>query len=147
MPIDFTNSGQKTTEHLDKLPFGGKEGFSIEWRLKKATPVMDFDYFLMTDKVDKISMEKEIVWGWGKIRRIVEYVEGNPLEIRSYGGEEGISNDPKRFLYQFEVKSLEYFPDKRTIRLVAQQELFDFTSQEFVETEITYLFKYGGPVN
>lgn len=33
--LDFTKSGQKTAEHIDRLPFGAKDGLRIEWRLKK----------------------------------------------------------------------------------------------------------------
>lgn len=107
---------------------------------------MEFDYFLMFEYEDRISSKKEIGCGWGKIRRKVRYTNGKPLEIRFYGGEEGISDDPKHFLYQFEVKSLEYLPENKTILLVAQQEVYDFSLENFVENEIAYTFNYARPV-
>ena len=66
--------------------------------------------------------------------------------MRFFGGEEAFSTDPKRFLYQFEVKSLYYFSDDKSIRMVTYQQVYDFFSEEYVETEITYLFSYAGPV-
>ncbi|OOG76769.1 hypothetical protein [Algoriphagus sp. A40] len=147
IPLDFTNSGQQTTEHIDRMPFGGKDGYRINWRLNKSTPVMDFDYFSVIEQVDKVSMEREIIWLWGNIRKIVGSGEGNNLELTWYGGDQGFTNDPKQFDYKFGVKSLEYFQENRMIRLVAQQEVYDFFLEKFVEVEITYSFTYSGPLN
>ncbi len=147
IPVDFKNSGQQTIEHIDNFSTCGGSDFSIEWRLNKLTPIMDFDNFRFVERKNEITKKKEIIMGCGLTRRIVELRENGNIELRFYGGEQGFSNDPKQFDYKIEVKSLEYFSENKTIRLVAHQELYDFTSEEFVETEITYLFKYGGPLN
>lgn len=146
VPIDFTNSGQKRTEHLDHFPLSEKEKFSIVWRLNKSTPVMDFDTFLMIEGEDPITKEKEILWGWGITRKIIDYGAGSTLEIRDFGEDRGIDNDPKRFYYGFEVKSLNYDPEAKKIQMVTLQELYDFDEEKFKTTEITYLFVYAGPV-
>lgn len=146
IPINFTNSGQQTTEHVDNISTCGDSEYSIYWRLNKLTPVMGFHTFMFIERENEITKEMEILRGCGFTQRIVDLKENGNLELRYYGGEEGIPNDPKQFLDQFEVKSLEYFPDEKSIRLVTLQELYDFTSEEFVETEITYLFKQVWPV-
>ncbi len=146
IPVDFTNSGEQTTEHIANFSWCGPGKFSIEWRLNKQTPIMDFDTFMFWYQVDEITKDREIIRGCGFTRRIVDLKENGSLDLRFYGGEEGFLNDPKQFLYQFEVKSLEYFPENRTIRLVTQQEVYDFSLEKFVKTEITYLLNYAGPV-
>lgn len=147
IPIDFTNSGQQTIEHIDNISTCGGSDFSIYWRLNKLTPVMGFHTFMFVERENEITKKKAIIRGYGFTQRIVDLKDNGSLDLRFYGGEGGFSNDPKQFLDQFEVKSLEYFPDEKSIRLVTQQELYDFTSEEFVETEITYLFKHEWPVN
>lgn len=144
-PVNFTNSGQQTTEHVDNLKTCGGSDFSIYWRMNKLTPVMSFYTFMFIERENEISKEMEILRGCGFTQRIVDLKENGNLELRYYGGEEGIPNDPKQFISQFEVKSLEYFSENKTIRLVTQQELYDFTSEEFIETELTYLYKYVAP--
>lgn len=106
---------------------------------------MDFDTFMFWDRVDEITKEKEIIRGCGFSRRIVALKENGEVELKYFGDEESISNNPKQFLYQFEVKSLEYFPDDKSIRMVTYQQVYDFFLEEFVETEITYLFSFAGP--
>lgn len=108
---------------------------------------MGFHTFMFVERENEITKKKAIIRGCGFTQRIVDLKDNGSLDLRFYGGEGGFSNDPKQFLDQFEVKSLEYFPDEKSIRLVTQQELYDFTSEEFVETEITYLFKHEWPVN
>ncbi len=145
IPIDFKNSGQQTTEHIDNFSTCGGSDYSIYWRLNKLTPVMDFHTFIFIERENEITKEKEILRGCGLTRRIVDLRENGNIELRHYGGEGSISNNPNQFDNKIEVKSLEYFSENKTIRHVALQELYDFTSEEFVETEITYLYKYGGP--
>ncbi len=72
IPINFTNSGQQTTEHKDNFSWCGSSDFSIEWRLNKLTPVMDFDYFVFVERENEITKEKEIIRGCGITRRIVD---------------------------------------------------------------------------
>lgn len=145
IPVDFTKSGEQTTEHVANFSWCGPSGFSIEWRLNKQTPIMDFDTFLFADWVDEITKEVEIVQGCGFTRRIVALNENGELEL-GFFGEEGIfSTNPKSFLYQFEVKSLEYFPEDKSIRMVTHQQLYDFFLEAYVETEMTYSFAYAGP--
>ncbi len=146
IPVDFTDSGEQITEHAANFLMCGPGEFSIEWHLNKQTPIMDFDTFAFWDWVNPKTQEKEIIKGCGFSRRIVNLTEDGELELRFFGGEEAFSNDPKSFLYQFEVKSLEYFPDDKSIRMVTFQQVYDFFSNEYVETEITYLFSYAGPV-
>lgn len=145
IPVDFTNSGEQSTEHVANFTWCGTGGFSIEWRLNRQTPIMDFDTFMFWDRVDEITKEVEIIRGCGFSRRIVALKENGELELNFFGDEGIFSTNPKRFLYQFEVKSLEYFPDDKSIRMVTDQQLYDFFSEEYVETEITYLFNYAGP--
>jgi hypothetical protein len=146
IPVDFTNSGEQTTEHLANFSWCGTGKFSIEWRLNKQTPIMDFDTFMFWEWVNEKTKEKEILKGCGFSRRIVYLKENGELELKFFGGEEVISNNPERFLNQFVVKNLDYFPANRSIRMVTYQQLYDFFSEEFVESEITYLFKFAGPV-
>jgi hypothetical protein len=107
---------------------------------------MDFDTFLFVDRINPKTQEKEILKGCGFSRRIVNLKEDGELELGFFGGEGAFSSDPKSFLFQFEVKSLEYFSDGRSIRMVTHQQVYDFFSDEYVETEMTYLFSYAGPV-
>lgn len=146
IPVDFTNSGEQITEHVANFVWCGTGEFSIEWRLNKQTPIMDFDTFLFVDRVNPKTQEKEIIKGCGFTRRIVNLKEDGELELRFFGGEEGFSSNPNIFRYQFEVKNLEYFSDDKAIRMVTYQQLYDFFFEEYVETEITYLFSYAGPV-
>jgi hypothetical protein len=146
IPVDFTNSGKQITEHVANFIWCGTGEFSIEWHLNKQTPIMDFDTFLFVDRINPKTQEKEILKGCGFTRRIVNLKEDGELELRFFGGEEAVSSNPKNFLYQFEVKSLEYFPDDKSIRMVTYQQVYDFFSEEYVETEISYLFSYSGPV-
>lgn len=81
------------------------------------------------EREDKITKEKEIIRGCGFTRRIVDQKENGELELKYFGDEEIISNNPKRFLHQFEVKSLKYFPDDKSIRMVTYQQLYDFFSK------------------
>lgn len=145
IPVDFTNSGEQTTEHVANFSWCGTGEFSIEWRLNKQTPIMDFDTFLFIERVDEKTKEKQILRGCGFTRRIVELKENGELELNFFGDEGILSTNPKQFLYQFEVNSLEYFPADKSIRMVTYQQLYDFFSEEFVETEMTYLFTYAGP--
>lgn len=145
IPVDFTNSGEQTTEHVANFSWCGNGEFSIEWRMNRQIPIMDFDTFMFWDRVDEITKEVEIIRGCGFTRRIVDLKENGDLELRYFGDEEVISNNPKKFLYQFELRSLEYFPSDKSMRMVTYQQLYDFFSEEYVETEITYLFNYAGP--
>jgi hypothetical protein len=145
-PVDFTNSGEQITEHVNHFLWCGTGVFSIEWRMNKQTPIMDFDTFIFMDRVNPETQEKEIIKGCGSTRRIVKLKEDGELELRFFGGKGAFSTNPNIFLYQFEVKSLEYFSDDKAIRMVTYQQLYDFFSEEYVETEITYLFSYAGPV-
>lgn len=147
IPIDFTNSGQQTIEHIDNISTCGGSDFSIYWRLNKLTPVMGFHTFMFVERENEITKKKAIIRGCGFTQRIVDLKDNGSLDLRFYGGEGGFSNDPRQLDFKFEVKSLEYFSVNKTILLVTQQELYDFTSEEFVETEITYLFKHEWPVN
>jgi hypothetical protein len=147
IPIDFTNSGQQTTEHIDSFSWCGSSPFSIAWRLNKLTPVMDFDYFSFFERENEITMEKEIFRGCGITRRIVEIKEDNQLILRWFGGKSDFTDDPRDIDFEFKVKSISYLPEEKSLRLVAQQELFDFTSEEFVEAEVVYSFKFGGQLN
>jgi hypothetical protein len=146
IPVDFTNSGEQITEHVAHFEWCGTSGFSIEWRLNKQTSIVDFDTFLFVDRINPTTQEKEIIMGCGFTRRIVNLKEDGQLELRFFGGEGAFSSDPNSFLFQFEVKSLAYFSEDRSIRMVTQQQVYDFFSEEYFETEMTYLFSYAGPV-
>lgn len=145
IPVDFTNSGEQTTEHDANFPLCGPSGFSIEWRLNKETPVMDFDTFLFVDRVDEITKELEIIRGCGITRRIVELKENGELELKFFGDVGVWSTNPKQIDFQFEIRSLTYFPDDKSIRMETYQQLYDFFTQEYIETEMTYFFAYEGP--
>ncbi|WP_194775565.1 hypothetical protein [Pararhodonellum marinum] len=146
IPVDFTNSGEQITEHVANFSWCGTSEFSIVWRLNKQTPVMDFNTFMFWDRVDEITNEREIFRGCGLTRRIVDLKEDGELGLKFFGNEGIFSDDPKRLLHQFEIKSLAYFPEDKSIRMETYQRLYDFFSEEYVETEITYLFSYAGPV-
>jgi hypothetical protein len=146
IPVDFTNSGEQITEHVANFEWCGTGGFSIDWRLNKQTSVMDFDTFLFVDRINPTTQEKEILKGCGFSRRIVNLKEDGELELGFFGGEGAFSSDPKSFLFQFKVKSLAYFSEDRSIRMVTHQQVYDFFSDAYVETEMTYLFSYAGPV-
>lgn len=145
IPVDFTNSGEQTTEHVANFSWCGNGEFSIEWRLNRQTPIMDFDTFMFWDRVDEITKEKEIIRGCGFSRRIVDLKENGELELNFFGDLGIWSNNPKQIDFTFEIRSLEYIPDDKSIRMVTNQQLYDFFSEEYVETEITYLFYYAGP--
>ncbi len=145
IPVDFTNSGEQTTEHIPKFSWCGTGRFSIEWRLNKQTPVMDFKTFTFLDRVDKITNEVEIIRGCGFNRRIVALKENGELELNFFGDMGIWSNNPKQIDFKFEIRRLEYFPDDKSIRMVTYQQVYDFFLEEFVETEITYLFSFAGP--
>jgi hypothetical protein len=147
IPVDFTNSGEQTTKHDANFSLCGPNGFSIEWRLNRETPVMDFDTFLFVDKVDEITKELEIIRGCGITRRIVELKENGELELKFFGDVGVWSNSPNQIDFKFEVKNLEYFPEDKTIRMDTYQELYDFFLEEYVETEVTYIFSFEGPFN
>lgn len=147
IPVDFTNSGEQTTEHDANFPLCGPSGFSINWRLNKETPVMDFDTFLFVDRVDEITKELEIIRGCGITRRIVELKENGELELKFFGDVGVWSANPKQIDFQFEIRSLTYFPDEKTIRMDTYQQLYDFFLEEYVETEVTYIFSFEGPFN
>lgn len=145
IPVDFTNSGQQTTEHIANFSWCGTGKFSIEWRLNKQTPIMDFDTFLFIERVDEKTKEKQILRGCGFTRRIVELKENGELELNFFGDLGIWSNNPKQIDFKFEIRSLKYLPADKSIRMVTYQQLYDFFSEEFVETEMTYLFTYAGP--
>lgn len=145
IPVDFTNSGEQSTEHLANFSWCGNGEFSIEWRLNKQTPVMDFDTFTFSELRDKNTNEVEIIRGCGSNRRIVSLQENGELELDFFGDLGVWSTNPKQIDFQFEIRSLVYFPDDKSIRMVTYQQLYDFFSDEYVETEITYLFNYAWP--
>lgn len=147
IPVDFMNSGEQTTEHITNFSVCGKGGFSIEWRLNRQTPVMDFKTFTFSELRDKITNEVEIITGCGFNRRIVVLKENGELDLNFFGDRGIWSNNPKQIDFEFEIRSLEYFPDDKSIRMVTYQQLYDFFSKEYVETELTYLFGYEGPFN
>jgi hypothetical protein len=147
IPVDFTNSGEQTTEHDANFPLCGPSGFSIRWELNKETPVMDFDTFLFVDRVDEITKELEIIRGCGITRRIVELKENGEIELKFFGDVGVWSTNPRQIDFQFEIRSLTYFPDGKTIRMDTYQELYDFFLEEYVETEVTYKFSFEGPFN
>ncbi len=70
IPVDFTNSGEQITEHVANFSWCGTGEFSIEWRLNKQTPVMDFDTFIFFDRVNEKTKEREIFRGCGFTRSI-----------------------------------------------------------------------------
>jgi hypothetical protein len=146
IPVDFTDSGVQITEHAANFLMCGPGEFSIEWRLNKQTPIMDFDTFTFWDWVNPKTQEWEILKGCGFSRRIVTLKEDGELELMFFGGEGSVSSNPYNFLYQFDVKNLEYFPGDKSIRMVTDQQVYDFFSEEYVKTEFTYLFSYSGPV-
>lgn len=106
---------------------------------------MDFDYFSFVEWYNEESMEDEIIMGCGITRRIVKLGENNSLELDFYGNEGIYYDEPNLIDTNFEVKKLEYFPSDQSILLVAQQRVYEFVSKEFIDTEITYRFKFGGP--
>ncbi|WP_111671772.1 hypothetical protein [Algoriphagus litoralis] len=147
IPVDFTNSGEQTIEHDANFPLCGPSGFSIAWRMNKQTPVMDFDTFTFSELRDKSTNEVEIIRGCGITRRIVELKENGELELKFFGDVGVWSTNPKQIDFQFEIRSLTYFPDEKTIRMDTYQQLYDFFLEEYVETEVTYIFSYEGPFN
>jgi hypothetical protein len=147
IPVDFTNSGEQTTEHIANFSWCGSGKYSIEWRLNKQTPVMDFDTFLFIEGVDEITKEKQIIRGCGFTRRIVSLKENGELELDFFGDQGIWSNNPKQIDFKFEIRSLKYLPAEKSIRMVTYQQLYDFFLEEFIETEMTYLFAYEGPFN
>jgi hypothetical protein len=147
IPVDFTNSGEQTTEHDANFSLCGPSGFSIEWRLNKETPVMDFETFLFVDKVDEITKELEIIRGCGITRRIVELKENGELELKFFGDVGVWSTNPRQIDFQFEIRSLTYFRDDKSIRMETYQQLYDFYLEEYVDTEVTYIFSFEGPFN
>ncbi|NVK49395.1 MAG: hypothetical protein HWE09_06475 [Cyclobacteriaceae bacterium] len=144
IPIDISRSGRQTTEHIDDFSYCS-EHYSIEWRLNKETPIMDFDYFNFLEWFNEKTMEDEIIMGCGVTRRIVKLGENNSLEL-SFFGDDGIYyTDPNKIDTHFKIISLEFFQRQQSIKLVAQQQFYDFVTEEFVETEVTYRFKFGSP--
>jgi hypothetical protein len=85
IPVDFTNSGEQSTEYLANFSWCGNGEFSIEWRLNKQTPVMDFDTFTFSELRDKSTNEVEIIRGCGSSRRIVSLQENGELELDFFG--------------------------------------------------------------
>jgi hypothetical protein len=85
IPVDFTNSGEQSTEYLANFLWCGNGEFSIEWRLNKQTPVMDFDPFTFSELRDKSTNEVEIIRGCGSNRRIVSLQENGELELDFFG--------------------------------------------------------------
>ncbi|MBN7816881.1 hypothetical protein [Algoriphagus pacificus] len=146
IPVDFSDTGEQITEHAASFLMCGPGEFSIEWRLNKQTPIMDFDTFMFWDWFNPKTEEWEIIKGCGFSRRIVNQKENGDLELMFYGGEGAYSTNPKSFLSQFEVLSLDYFPEDKSIRMETRQQVYDFFTEEYVETEIDYLFYFSGPV-
>jgi hypothetical protein len=145
IPVDFTNSGEQTTEHFDNFSWCGTGEFSLEWRLNKQTSVMDFRTFFFFDGVNEITKEKEIFKGCGLVSRIVSLNQNGDLELSFFGDEGIFSNNPKQIDHNFEVRKLEYFQDGKSIRMVTYQLVYDFFSKEYVKNEMTYQFTYVGP--
>ncbi|SFH06524.1 hypothetical protein SAMN04487988_11527 [Algoriphagus hitonicola] len=144
IPIDFSRSGRQTTEHIDDFSYCS-EFFSIEWRLNKETPIMDFDYFDFHRWYNEEIMEEETIMGCGVTRRIVHLGKNNSLELSFFGDDGTYYTDPNRIDTYFKIKSLEFFQRQKSIKLVAQQQFYDFVTEEFVETEVTYRFEFGSP--
>ncbi|WP_139162778.1 hypothetical protein [Algoriphagus faecimaris] len=144
IPIDFSRSGRLITEHIDDFSYCS-EYFSIEWRLNKETPIMDFDYFSFVEWYNEETMEDEIIMGCGITRRIVKLGENNSLELNFFGDDGTYFTDPYSIDTYFKIKRLEFFPRQESINLVADQQFYDFVTEEFVETEVTYRFEFGSP--
>lgn len=147
IPVDFTNSGQQTTDHLENFFWCSTSDYSISWFLNRQTPVIDIYTFGFFERVNEITKEKEIVMGCGLSRRIVYLMENGNLDLTFWGDEGGLSNDPNQFLSWFEIQSLEYFQVEKKIKMVTNQVVYDFILERFVEVEITYSFTYSGPLN
>lgn len=147
IPLDFTNSGQQTTDHVQNFSWCGTSNYSISWFLNRQTPVIDIYTFGFFERLDEITNEKKIVMGCGLSRRIVYLIENGNLDLTFWGDEGGLSNDPNQFLSWFEIQSLEYFQVDKKIKMVTNQVVYDFTLERFVEVELTYSFTYSGPLN
>ncbi len=147
IPVDFTNSGQQTTDHLENFSWCSTSDYSISWFLNRQTPVIDIYTFGFFERVDEITKEKEIVMGCGLSRRIVYLIENGNLDLIFWGEEGSLSKDPNQFQSWFEILSLEYFQVEKKIKVVTYQVVYDFTLERFVEVEITYSFTYSGPLN
>lgn len=144
IPIVISRSGRQTTEHIDDFSYCS-EHYSIEWRLNKETSIMDFDYFNFLEWFNEKTMEDEIIMGCGVTRRIVKLGENNSLELSIFGDDGTYYTDPYRIDTYFKIKKLEFFPRQESINLVADQQFYDFVTEEFVETEVIYRFKFGAP--
>ncbi|WP_288373740.1 hypothetical protein [uncultured Algoriphagus sp.] len=144
IPIDISRSGRQTTEHIDDFSYCS-EFYSIEWRLNKETPIMDFDYFDFHKWYNEETKEEETIMGCGITRRIVQLGANNSLELSFFGDDGTYYTDPYRIDTYFKIKKLEFFPRQESINLVADQQFSDFVSEEFVETEVTYRFEFGSP--
>ncbi|WP_297335470.1 hypothetical protein [Algoriphagus sp.] len=145
IPIDFSRSGRLVTQHINDFSYGSKY-FSIEWRLNKETPIMDVDYFKFAEWYNEETMEDEIILDCcGMTRRIVKLGETNSLELSFNGNDGAYYQDPYLINTNFELKKLEYSPNEQGILLVAQQQVYEFVSEEFMDIEITYRFKFGEP--
>ncbi|MCR9084467.1 MAG: hypothetical protein NXH89_18705 [Cyclobacteriaceae bacterium] len=144
IPIDISRSGRQTTEHIDDFTYCS-EFYSIEWRMNKETPIMDFDYFNFLRWYNERIMEEETIMGCGVTRRIVQLGANNSLELSFFGDDGTYYTDPYRIDTYFKIKKLEFFPRQESINLVADQQFYDFVTEEFVETEVTYSFEFGSP--
>ncbi|TNF41739.1 MAG: hypothetical protein EP311_06625 [Cytophagales bacterium] len=127
VPVDFTNSGEQTTDHLENFSWCSSSDYSISWFLNRQTPVIDIYTFGFFERVDEISKEKKIVLGCGLSRRIVYLIENGNLDLTFWGDEGGLSNDSNQFLSWFEILSLEYFQVEKKIKMVTNQVVYDFT--------------------
>lgn len=146
IPVDFTQTGEQKTEHAADFTWCGPSDFAIEWRLNKQTPIMDFETFKFWDWINPKTEEFEIIKGCGYSRRIVNLKANGELELGFFGGEGANAAAPASVLDVTEIKSLAYFPNEKSIRMVTLQTVYDFILEEYIETEFSYHFTYSGPV-